>query len=317
MTTPPLLTAPPALQPGDAISIIAPASPPSAEACAAAIEKLAAAGYQPRTYRDLCSRDGYLAGSDEDRAAELNQAFADPETRMVLAVRGGYGAPRLLDRVDFALLKDQPKIVCGYSDITALHAAIQTQCGLISFLGPNLMDGLGSDSAATEVEREAFYSLATGAIGEGDSLSQTQSTNPARTLHGGVAQGRLVGGNFAVFMGLIGAPYVPDLTGSVLFIEDTGEAPYRFDRMLTQLRLAGVLDKLAGVVCGYLTKCTDDEGPSVDEVLEEFLKSLGIPVLTGFPAGHEHPNLPLPMGALVEIDATARTLRLAQAVVSK
>ena len=307
MTTLPLLTAPPALRPGDAISIVAPASFPEAEACATAIQIFSAAGYEARVHRDFCSHCGYLAGTDEERADELNQAFADPETRMVLAVRGGYGTPRLLDRLDFLLLKNRPKIVCGYSDITALHSAIQRQCGLISFHGPNLVDGLGNDSAATATERKMFYSLATGAT--------LPPMKAGKSLHGGVAQGRLVGGNLAVLTGLLGTPYAPDFAGSVLFLEETGEAPYRIDRMLTQLRLAGVFDKVTGIVCGYFTECVADDGSTVGEVLEEFLASLGVPVLVDFPAGHEHPNLPLPMGALVEIDGNKGTLGMAQSVV--
>lgn len=315
----PLLAAPPALRPGDAISVVAPASAPKRAAFDAAMANLQAAGYRPKTYRDVCTPHGYLSGTDAARADELNQAFADPETTMVLAARGGYGVGRILDRIDYGLLAARPKIVCGYSDITALHAAIGRLCGLVSFHGPNLIDGLGDDSADSEAERSATHALLAGQRKRGDDL--LPAAPAMRTVVGGQAEGRLVGGNAAVLLSILGTPYGPDFEGpgsdgAILLLEDVHEAPYRIDRLLTQLRLAGVLGRLGGVVLGYFTDADARRGPSVDEVAAELLEPLGVPTLASAPIGHEHPNLPLPLGARVELDVDAGTLRLRQEVVT-
>ncbi|QDT68632.1 putative murein peptide carboxypeptidase [Planctomycetes bacterium MalM25] len=308
------LTRPPALKPGDAISVVAPASSPRREACDRALEALARAGYTPKVYRDFCQPHGYLAGVDAERVDELEQAFRDPDTSAVLAVRGGYGVGRILDRIDFGLLTERPKIVCGYSDITALHAAIQRRCGMISFHGPNLMSGLGDTDDDTQAERDAALDLFTGRRGEGADLLSGAAT-PA-TLTGGVAEGRLVGGNLAVMMSLLGTPDQPDFYGAILLLEDTGEVPYRVDRLLNQLRMSGLLQRIAGAVLGYFSNAESRRGPSVDEVLGEFFEPLGVPVITGAPIGHEHPNLTAPLGARVRLDADGSRLLLDEAVVS-
>lgn len=300
MTAPRVLAVPPALRPGDAISVVAPASAPRREAFDAAVARLAALGYRPKTYRDLCTPFGYLAGTDAERAGELSEAFADPETTMVLAARGGYGCGRILDRVNFDPLAARPKIVCGYSDLTALHAAIQRRAGLVSFHGPNLVGGLGGD-APCDVERDATLAMLRGERPE-VLLAGT------RTVQGGVAEGRLVGGNLAVLTSLLGTPDEPGFDGAILAIEDTGEAPYRVDRLLTQLRASGRLGRIAGVVLGYFSDADPGSGPPVESVLDELLAPLGVPVLAGCPFGHEHPNLPLPLGALARLDADAARL---------
>lgn len=308
------LTRPPALKPGDAISVVAPASSPRREACDRALAALEDAGYKPKIYRDFCQPHGYLAGVDAARIEELEQAFRDPDTSAVLAVRGGYGVGRILDRIDFGLLTERPKIVCGYSDITALHSAIQRRCGMISFHGPNLMAGLGDPDEESTAEREATLALLTGSRGVGDDLLAGGTKHVA--LVGGAAEGRLVGGNLAVMMSLLGTPDEPDLDGAILLLEDTGEVPYRVDRLLTQLRAGGQLGQIAGAVLGYFSNAETKRGPSVDEVLSEFFEPLGVPVLAGAPVGHEHPNLPMPLGARVRLEADRGQLLLGEPVVS-
>jgi muramoyltetrapeptide carboxypeptidase len=306
------LAIPPALKPGDAISIVAPASSPKRDRFEAAMANLAAIGYRPKTYRDFCTPHGYLSGTDEERIAELEAALRDPETTMVLAVRGGYGCGRIVDRVDFSLLTTWPKIVCGYSDLTALHAAIQRRCGLVSFHGPNLVAGLGAGEEESAVETDAAMAMFSGR-NEFDLLAPFRYNT--RTQHAGAAQGHLVGGNLAVLLSLLGTSDEPDFDGAILVIEDTGEAPYRVDRLLTQLRTSGQLAKIAGAVLGYFSDYDKDDRPTADEVLEEFFGPLGVPVIAGAPFGHEHPNLPLPMGATVRLDADAPSLELLQPVV--
>ncbi|TWT93465.1 putative murein peptide carboxypeptidase [Botrimarina colliarenosi] len=318
MTPPAPLNVPPALCEGDAISIVAPASSPKREAFDVAMANLTALGYRPKTYRYLCKPHGYLSGTDAERADELNQAFADPETTMVLAARGGYGCGRILDQVDFGLLADRPKIVSGYSDLTALHAAIQRRSGLVSFHGPNLVGGWGDDTSASQAERDAALALFSGQSGAGSEL--LPATDSMRSLSDGTAIGRLVGGNLAVLVSLVGTPDEPDFDGAILVVEDIGEAPYRIDRLLTQLRMAGVLDQIAGAVLGYFTDADPDGGPSAEAVLTEFLQPLGVPVAMGAPVGHEHPNFPLPFGARVILDVNGNgkgiSLTLDQTVVA-
>lgn len=307
------LAVPPALKPGDGISIVAPASSPRRKRLDTALANLTSAGYRPKLYRDVCSSDGYLSGSDQERVAELEAAFRDPETTMILAARGGYGVGRILSRVDFRLLTQQPKIVCGYSDLTALHTAIQRRSGLVSFHGPNLIDGLGDTQPDTVPERDASMALFSGRCGAGiDLLAASQRV---RVLTQGIAEGRLVGGNLAVFTSLMGTPDQPDTDGSILLIEDVHEPPYRVDRLLNQLRASGILSRISGAVVGYFTDVGNESGPTVEQVIRSFLEPLGVPVLLAAPSGHEHPNLPLPLGAAVRLQTEGRQLLLMQNVV--
>lgn len=307
------LAVPPALKPGDGISVVAPASSPKRKRFEAAMENLAAAGYRPKVYRDLCDSAGYLSGTDAERADELEQAFRDPETTMVLAARGGYGCGRILDRVDFSPLAERPKIVCGYSDLTALHAAIQKRCGLVSFHAPNLVDGLGDTDAETVIERDACDALFAGRWGAGTNLLAADAD--ATALVGGHAVGRLIGGNLAVFGSLLGTPDQPDFAGAVMLLEDVHESPHRIDRMLNQLRISGLLSGLAGAVLGYFSDSGKDSRQAVESVLRGYFEPLGIPVLWKARIGHEHPNLPLPLGTQVRLEAGSAGLWLTEPVV--
>ncbi len=308
------LAVPPALKPGDGISIVAPASSPKRGKLEAALATLAGLGYRPKVYRDLCDPQRYLSGSDADRVAELEKAFRDSKTKMVLAARGGYGCGRIVDRVDFELLKQRPKIVCGYSDLTALHAAIQRRCGLVSFHGPNLVDGLGNGSQETAHELSATISLLSGKAGVGSVIAGRSQT--ATPLVGGLAEGPLVGGNLAVLTSLLGTPEEPDFHDAILVLEDTHEPPYRIDRLLTQLRQSGRLGHLTGIALGYFSDTGEEDPGALHEVFRDLFVPLGIPVLEGLPVGHLHPNYPLPLGARVRLDAEAGTIKLAEPVVA-
>ena len=296
---------PPALQPGDTLAIVAPASSPSSSALAAGIECLEAAGYQVKQYRPLCEPVGYLSGSDEARATELMQAFLDPEVSGILAVRGGYGVGRLLDRLDYEAIRQQPKLLAGYSDITALHLAIDQRAGLVTYHAPHVVDCLWGGGPLDDESVSSWQRMLKNCSGPYD-LIASGSCARLNTITSGIARGRLLGGNLAVLCGLVGTPFEPDTTRRVLFLEDVGEPPYRVDRMLRQLQLAGKLDAVAAVVLGHFTDCDptpDSPSRSINEVLDEYFGRLGVPVLAGFPAGHAQPNLPLPHGALVELDA--------------
>lgn len=275
-------------------------------------------GYRVTAPDDPQRSRGYLAGEDSLRAAELMAALTDPEVDAVFAIRGGYGVTRILDRLDYHAIRGNPKVVLGYSDITALHLALAAKTGLITFHGPVAVEWSG-DAPVDPVSDAFFWRAVSGRRGE-------DATEPARgytigaengvqldALHPGVARGRLVGGNLTLINTLMGTPYEIDTRDAVLLIEDVGEKPYRIDRYLSQLRLAGKLDQLSAVIVGHFNDCDPDpEKPSLtlEQIFDDYLVSLDIPVITGFPAGHDFPNITLPLGAMVDVDADRRRITI-------
>ncbi len=311
---------PPALMPGSTIAFVAPAGPVDSTRVERARHRLEDLGYRVLVADQVWRRRGYLAGSDQDRAAALMAALQDDQVAAIFPVRGGYGTMRVLDQIDFGLLRDRPKIITGFSDITALHLAIQKQTGLVTFHSPNPMDGLGLAAGLDPVSSQAFWRAirweeyvgkdATAAHAGyvcpvGDHVQEIEVLVPGR------GSGRLTGGNLSLICALLGTPYEIDTEGSVLLLEETGESPYRIDRYLAQLRLAGKLDALAGVVVGHITGGDVDQTEpslSVDRVLRDYLQCLPVPVIVGYPVGHAQPNVTLPLGAQVELDADRRQL---------
>lgn len=311
----PNLLFPPRLQPGDALSLVAPAGPVNANAMQRAVSLLEQAGFECRTYGELTRRCGFLAGSDSERLAEFNAAIADPETRAILPVRGGYGVSRIVHQIDYEGLRKRPKLIAGFSDISALHAAVYAKLGLVTFHSPNLQDGIGHVDGLPAAVADSYWQM----LGV-QSVAQDSPANAAlpnvECMTAGVGHGPLLGGNLAVFAGLMGSPYEPDTRGAILLLEDIGEAPYRIDRMLCQLRLAGKLDNLAGVVLGQFTDCDDsglEAGISLDEIIENYFSGLGVPVIANYPVGHVRDNLTVPLGIPVCLDATACRLSVQDA----
>lgn len=331
----PSIIKPIALKKGDAIGIIAPAGPISRERFDRALERLRGRGFKLKFYGDIDRSTGYLAGDDDTRANELMAAFADPETTAVWCARGGYGVMRLLDRIDFDAIRQNPKVFVGFSDITALHIAIHQLTGLVTFHGPNVQDGFGKPDDMAPANESALWQNLCGQTTVGQSAGHVghaveqftaayaydlrAGDNAApRTIGGGVATGRLIGGNLAVLCGTLGTPFEIETEGRIFFLEDIGERLYRIDRYLNQLRLAGKLNKLAGVLLGdFSYDATDQREDPADiaRFLQEFFSPLGIPVLAGFPAGHEAINLSLPIGGLVELDASAGRVKLLESPV--
>ncbi|MEM8863957.1 MAG: LD-carboxypeptidase [Planctomycetota bacterium] len=299
---------PPRLTPGDAISLVAPASTAKPTDIQAAIASLKDADYVVKQYRDLGQTERYLCGSDAVRADELNEAFSDEETTAVLAVRGGYGVSRLLDAIDYDAICERPKVFVGYSDMTALHVAIDQRVGMVTYHGPNAIDGLRGNGRLDSESIESYWQAVTETPTSGIPLFGG-SIRQFESLAGGVGEGRLIGGNLAVFAGLLGTPFQPDTAGRVLFLEDIDEAPHRIDRMLCQMRLAGMLSQVTAVLLGDFSDCDDDRS-AAREVLLDYFGGLGVPVLAGCPFGHAMPNHTLPHGALVRVDATSNAVEL-------
>jgi muramoyltetrapeptide carboxypeptidase len=300
---------PPRLQPRDVVRVVAPSGPlprEEFEAGARILQQRYRLRYDPA---DLFATQGFLAGSDEHRLAQLNQALADPEAKAIIAARGGHGLLRLLPFLDLTALRAQPKLIVGFSDVTALLAQA-LRAGVAALHGP----------VVTQIPRispedlQALYGLMENP-GRGLLLSGLETVIPGRV------QGPLVGGNLEVLSRLLGTPYLPDLTGAILFIEDIGERPYRVDRLITHLDLAGVFNAVSAVIVGEFVDCREREGsklpsPPVEEVLDERLGRLPIPVLTGGKFGHAASHAPLPYGTLAELDTRQGTLVSLEGAVS-
>jgi muramoyltetrapeptide carboxypeptidase len=303
------------LQPGDTVGLVDPASavwePMNVEIVT---ESLAALGFKSKRGTNLLARRGYFAGTDEQRAADLNAMFADPEVRAIQCVRGGWGSARLLPLLDWDTIGRNPKILLGYSDITALLLALHAKTGLVTFHGPVGLSQWNPFSVGflrrvlQEAEAVTFENLK-----EIDEDDLTVVENRVQTLRPGTARGRLLGGNLTVLTSLVGSDYLPDWDGCILFLEDVEEAPYRIDRMLTQLRLAGILQKARAVIWGNCTGCRPGEGYgslTVTDVLHDHLLPLGVPAWAGAMFGHIDRQFTLPVGVEVEADATAGTVRM-------
>ena len=308
------------LRAGDTVGLVDPASatwePVSIEIVE---ESWAALGLKTKRGANLLARRGYFAGTDEQRAADVNAMFADPQVRAIHCVRGGWGCARVLPLLDWPTIARNPKILLGYSDITALLLSLHARTGLVTFHGPvgisqwNPFNVGFLKRVLQEGEAVTFENLKE--IGEDD---LTVVENRVQTLHPGTARGRLLGGNLTVLTALVGSGYLPDWDGCVLFLEDVEEAPYRIDRMLTQLRLAGILGKARAVIWGHCSDCDPGEGYgslTITEVLHDHLRPLGVPAWQGAMIGHVDRQFTLPVGIEVEVDATAGTIRMLEPAV--
>ncbi len=302
---------PRALRPGDTIGIVAPAGPlENREALDLGVATLERLGFRVSCDGRVFESVRYLAGEDEARAGELQRLFEDPSIDAVLALRGGFGSSRLISLLDEDRLRPHCKIFMGFSDITTLHLFFRRRLGWVTIHGPMAASpALGNISPAEEAH---LLSLLTD-----PQYHPCLSFEQLTTWVPGVAQGELTGGCLSIVEAGIGTPYQIETVGRILFLEDLGEAPYRIDRMLTHLRLAGVLDSVAGVVLGDFKDCNPEKGDyTVDYPLREHLEMLGVPVLAHFPAGHGSENWALPLGVMVRLDADARQIEVLEPAVS-
>jgi len=307
------------LQPGQTIGLVNPAGAVFIEDEVCMVEELLAnLGFRSVRGRHLLARYGYLAGNDAERAADVNAMFADSHINAILAVRGGWGCNRILPLLDYELIKRNPKIIAGYSDITALLLAIYAKTGLVTFHGPvgistwNDFSWNGFKSVLVDGEAPLLKNP------QADPSKRVQTENRIRTIHSGQAEGILSGGNLSILTAMVGSPYLPAWKGKLLFIEEIGEEIYRVDRMLTQLSLAGILQQLNGVILGNFVDCKPEAGYgslTLDEVFRDHLGNLGIPVFYGAMIGHIEDKFTIPIGIPAVMDAAKGTIELKEPAV--
>ncbi len=300
---------PPALRPGDTIGVVAPAAAVDREYLERGVGTLSAMGFRVKVSRHVLDRAGILAGSDRDRAGEVAAFFRDPEVRAIFGARGGYGCGRLLPLIDFATITRTPKIFLGFSDATFLLNALVDRSAIACFHGP--MVAMDFARGLTPRSRDHLMRLLSGDA-EGCELEARE------VVHKGVAEGQLIGGCLSVVVASLGTPWAPNFDGRILFLEDIGEKAYRIDRMLVQLRQAGALERVAGVVFGAIrpVEGSEQERALIAEFIADQTAGLGCPVLFGIEAGHGTENLTLPFGVCVRLDGGSRRLIISEAAVS-
>ncbi len=302
---------PPRLKPGDVISIVSPGSPIETrnglERGIAALERM---GFHVRANERIFQSFRYLAGDDHSRAEELMHAFEDPTVHAIIALRGGYGCARLIPLLMEKRLRHHPKIFMGFSDLTTLHLFFRRRFGWITIHGPMATSpALGNIAAEQE---KHLLSLLTD-----PDYRPTLGFPQLETWVPGTAEGKLVGGCLSLIVASIGTPYEIETGGKILFLEDQGEPPYRIDRMLTHLRLSGKLESVAGLLLGNFYNCEPSQGNyTAADTLRDILSELNVPTIANFPAGHGEDNWAMPLGAKIEIDAEARTVKFLDATVS-
>jgi muramoyltetrapeptide carboxypeptidase len=310
------------LRPGAGVGLISPASATFVrEELNIVVDAVRALGLVPYLAPHLSTRYGYLAGTDKDRAGDINSFFANRAIAALLPIKGGWGSSRILPYLDYQLIRKNPKIIIGFSDITALILGIHAKTGLVTFHGPN---GLTSwrTNQTNYFRRVLFAGETVTYQNQKDSDDENrlmQVKYRIQTINPGIAKGKLIGGNLSVLSAIAGSPYVPNLNGAILFIEDIGENIYRIDRMMTHLKLAGLFDKLAGFIFGQCINCLPDAdygSLTLEEVVWDCIKPLGIPAWYGAQIGHLEELVTLPIGAEVEINATTGTIKMLEAAVS-
>lgn len=313
---------PPRLRAGDRIGIVAPASSvPEFDEITMANEIVESLGFEPVEGEHLYARTNYLAGEDRNRAADVNAMFADDSVDAIFCLRGGYGTTRMLPFLDYDVIRANPKVITGYSDITGLINAISVKTGLVTFHGPVAVQNF-SDYTLSEYRKVLVEPAANAVIAAAPPFERRagliDKTNRILTITGGKARGRLVGGNLTLLTSINGTPYEPDYDGAILFLEDVSEAHYRIDRMLTELWLSGHLQKLAGVALGKFTETGGYGGNefSLEDVFRMRFEALGIPTVRGLMIGHVEDQTTVPIGIDAELDADAGSIRLLEAAVT-
>jgi muramoyltetrapeptide carboxypeptidase len=317
-----MLLKPPRLNPGDTIAIVSPASaPPDPKAIDRAVVVLERLGFRVKLAPCVRKRLGFLAGTDRERASDLMNMFQDRKVKAIICVRGGYGSSRLIPLLDYQAIRKNPKIFVGYSDITSLHCAFLVKSGLISFHGPMLnSDFIKKDFP--EFTLQSFLRTLTQPAAPG-SVRAGYKAGTISVLRRGTASGPLIGGNISLLCATLGTSYQPSFKNSILFFEDLDEVPFRFDRMLTHLLNAGLLQEVAGIAIGINADCYDPKAKgareyrqTLEDVFRERLLPLKIPIVSGLPFGHIPLNATLPVGIRATLDANKGDLLITESAVS-
>ncbi|HSH35961.1 LD-carboxypeptidase [Schnuerera sp.] len=301
---------PKGLKIGDTLGVVAPASPTTKDKVELAYEKLSQMGFNVVMGESCYSSYGYLAGSDELRAKDLNNMFNNKEVKGIICLRGGYGTPRILELLDYELIKNNPKVFIGYSDITALHIVFNQLSDLVTFHGPMAASDLTGDFS--EFSKNSLYNF----ILEGEFDSTIK--NPKEeiiTINGSIAEGTIIGGNLSLITSTIGTKYEIDTKGKILLIEEVGEEPYKIDRMLTQLRLSNKLEDAEGIVLGDFNNCVPesseyDDSLTLEEVIDNIIKPLGKPTIFNLQSGHCEPVITIPFGVKARLNADNKELTI-------
>ncbi len=293
------------LKPGDRVRVIAPASPFDKKVFKKGIGKIASMGVEVVFRRDIFSKTDYLAGVDKRRLFELHEAFSDKKTSAVFCARGGYGSTRLLQKIDFSILKKNPKLFVGFSDITALHLAIYARLKMPTIHGPMI----ASKRYISQPER--FDRFLIRALFSKTEIRYSISKN-VQVIRGGRAKGIILGGNLSMIHSLLGTKFIPEFKNKILFMEDIAESPHRIDRILCHFNQAGMLKGLRGVIIGRFAdskgRCLKADLRIIKGICEEYFKPLKIPCVFNFPIGHGRENLVIPIGVMAELDAGRKTL---------
>ena len=293
---------------GDTIGVVAPGSPTTEEKVEKVYNKLTKMGFKVVMGKSCYSKYGYLAGRDEIRAEDLNNMFGDKEINGIICLRGGYGTIRILDLLDYSLIRKNPKVFVGYSDITALHIAINKLSNLVTFHGPMAASDLIGD-----ISDFSLNSLYNSIFNEQFNPSIENPLEDLKAINGGVAEGEIIGGNLSLIVSTIGTPYEIDTKGKILFIEEIGEEPYRIDRMLTQLRLSNKLQEVEGIILGNFNNCLPEDPDmslTLEEVIDNIIKPLNKPTLLNLQAGHCEPTITIPFGVKARLDADRKQITI-------
>lgn len=298
---------PKALQRGDTIGVIAPASPPNLENMHNAIPFFEQLGLKVKLAPHVSRVHGHLAGTDEERLKDLHDMFQDEEVKAIICAGGGYGTGRIAPSVDYELIRNNPKIFWGYSDITYLHTAIRQRTGLVTFHGPMLASDIGKDDFQ-QISKDSFQQLF-----KPTTLIYDETISPLTVISEGVAEGEVVGGNLSLIVNTMGGPFEIDTKDKLLFIEDIDEPPYRIDSFLCQLKNAGKLDEVKGIIVGDFNNAVPkSERPSLtlEDVLNDYFANSGVPVMSGFKIGHCQPHFSIPLGTKAILNTKEKTLTI-------
>ena len=297
---------------GDTIGIIAPAGPSTGEKVEASHRELARMGFKVKIGSSCYRKYGYLAGEDSLRADDINSMFEDGDVDGIICLRGGYGTLRILDLLDYDLIASNPKVFIGYSDITALHIALNLKADLVTFHGP-----MAAPDIAAGLDHFSMESLYNSILGERAGIGKLENPGDEKVeiINEGIAEGTIIGGNLSLIVSTLGTPYEVDLRGKLLFIEEIGERPYRIDRMLNHLRLAGKLKDAEGIILGDFRACDPMDGKeehslSLRQVIGDIIESIGKPCIANVRAGHCKPMITIPLGAKARLDGYSGELEV-------